>query len=123
MENSQDTTELKLNPNKMKVLEKIKNEGFETQNQQLIALGFTNLSQNLKYLKEYQGNFENASAKLLEKKTKKEKGKDSDPNEEKEKKQVKEKIEKEPKEKKKKKERIFRVPIRKYPEWPTDYYY
>jgi len=120
MENTQVTTELKFNPNRMKVLEKIKNEGFETQNQQLITLGFTNFSQNLKYLKEYQGDFKNASAKLLEKKAKKEKGKDSDPNEKKEKKQVKEKIQKELQEKREKKEKVVQIPLKEFPEWPAE---
>jgi len=120
MSNTQAPVSINFNLNRMKVLEKIKIEGLEIQNQQLIDLGLTNFSQNFKYLKEYQGDFKNASTKLLEKKAKKEKSKDSDTKEKKQKKQVKEKKEKIPKEKREKREKVVQIPLKEFTEWPAE---
>jgi len=43
-------------PARERILENIKELGFEAQNERLYQLGFTKLSQNLKYLKLYDGN-------------------------------------------------------------------
>lgn len=50
-----------------KILEEIKSLNFENQNQVLLEMGFTRLSQNLKYLKRYEGNVDLVVQKLTNK--------------------------------------------------------
>jgi len=66
MEIIQPSIQLPKGSARLRILEKIKDLGFETQNKQLIQLGFTKYSQNLRYLKEYKGDFEIISSKLIE---------------------------------------------------------
>jgi len=54
-------------PLRRKIHERIQEAGFESQNQQLVELGFTRLGQNLKLLKLHEGKVESVLAKLQEK--------------------------------------------------------
>jgi len=56
-----------LAPARARILENIKELGFEAQNQQLFQHGFTKLSQNLKYLKIYNGDVNQIISQLGEK--------------------------------------------------------
>ena len=122
MEIIQPLIKLQKRSSRLRILEKIKKSGFETQNQQLIQLGFTKYGQNLGYLKRYKGDFQRVSSKLIERKfskvtindemeTQNEKGKRfrNKPN--------RQKIAKRPRVKK---ERISRIVLKEFNEWPTE---
>ena len=109
---------------RMRLLQKIKDSGFETQNQQLLQLGFTKYSQNLKYLKEFKGDLETVSSELLERKSLKEKKKnemeiENEGGQNKELRKFRNK-ERKPKGEKIKKERVNKVSLKEYAEWPTE---
>ena len=129
MEIIQPSIQLPKGSSRLRILEKIKDLGFETQNQQLIQLGFTKYSQNLRYLKEYKGDFEIVSSKLTERQSLKMKRKDIN-NEmeiqsEKEGEEAKrfrnklnrQKITKEPRIKK---EKISQIALKEFNEWPSE---
>ncbi len=63
-------------PARERILEDIKQLGFEPQNDRLFQLGFTKLSQNLKYLKRFDGDFDQVAAHLETKR--KDKGESED---------------------------------------------
>ncbi len=103
---------------RMRIAEKIKELGYETQNTQLFELGFTKYSQNLRLLRLHQGQLEPIVQYLQQKPAKKSQEENGDQVKEgKPKREKREKKEK--KEKKPKKERMPVIETKELTEWPA----
>ncbi len=107
--------QISFNPSQQRILEEIKQLGFESENKQLIEFGFTKLTQNRKYLKEFQGNLDVILSILLEKADEKRKSQPNDIEDEK----SDNRGDKIPKEKIKK-ERKNDIILKEFNEWPAD---